>query len=177
MDTVTTKEAGIKPIEDGTDTGPHHYEHSHCHECGAEARGWCEEKRKWSCERCSAAEDHKQLADWFLQNMNHEIKEGGLSTNVIRLLSRRDDVPSLPKEENGRTKFNIICTMKNRWVPQFLAMLKYMQQLGSMGSSRKVTIYADGDGDFNPMFEWNDSLPSDAEAIKDQDGNKTFDAG
>lgn len=156
---------------------PAHTSHSHCHQCGAEAVEWEEKTRTWWCDRCAAADDHKRLAAWLLQHFGKEIREGSLSDNVIRLLSQRDDTPSLPKKKDGRTTFNLICTMKDRWVPQFLAMLKYMQQLGNMGGSRNVCFYADGDGDFNPKFKWDESLPSDAEAVKDNDGDKTFDAG
>lgn len=74
-------------------------------------------------------------------------------------------------------KFTIECEMKERWVPHFLAMLKYMQCLGSMGSSRMVSFYADGDGDFRPKFTWDSSLPSKADPIKDNDGDVTYDAG
>lgn len=49
--------------------------------------------------------------------------------------------------------FTIECTMKERWVPHFLSMLRYMWQLGGLGSSRKVGIYSDGDGDFRPKFK------------------------
>lgn len=51
------------------------------------------------------------------------------------------------------TKFRIECEMKDRWIPHFLAMLKYMEYLGNIGSSREVTLYADGDGDFRPKFK------------------------
>lgn len=68
-------------------------------------------------------------------------------------------------------------TMRKRWIPHFLAMLKYMEQLGRLGSSREVTFYSDGDGDFRPKFKWDENLPSDAQAIKDDNGNKFFDAG
>lgn len=67
--------------------------------------------------------------------------------------------------------------MKDRWVPHFLAMLKYMEQLGGMGSSRKVALYSDGDGDFRPKFKWDESLPFDAEPIIDNDGDRLYDAG
>lgn len=67
--------------------------------------------------------------------------------------------------------------MNERWIPHFLGMLKYMQQLGSLGSSRKVGIYSDGDGDFRPKFEWAENLPTPAKEIHDNDGNKLFDAG
>jgi len=73
--------------------------------------------------------------------------------------------------------FTITCTMRRRWANQFLSMLKYMQFLGSVGGSREVGIYSDGDGDFNPKFVWDESLPSDAKPIKDDDGNRFYDAG
>lgn len=76
------------------------------------------------------------------------------------------------------TEFTITVTMKDRWIPYFLAMLKYMQQLGGMGSSRRVTFYADGDGDFRPKFEFDERLPSDPERpISDVEGDRFYDAG
>ncbi len=74
-------------------------------------------------------------------------------------------------------KFVIKVEMQDRWVPHFLAMLKYMQFLGGIGSSRKVSFYADGDGDFRPKFEWSANLPSDSKPISDKDGNRFYDAG
>jgi hypothetical protein len=74
-------------------------------------------------------------------------------------------------------KFTIECEMGVRWVPHFLAMLRYMQKLGGMGSSRKVSFYADGDGDFHPKFKWDDALPSDAKPISSRDGDNYYDAG
>ena len=73
--------------------------------------------------------------------------------------------------------FTIECTMRERWVPHFLSMLKYMQQLGGLGGSRTVSFYSDGDGDFRPKFKWNEELPSDAKPKKDVDGDRTYDAG
>lgn len=75
------------------------------------------------------------------------------------------------------TEFTIKATMRNRWIPHFLSMLKYMQYLGGVGSSRKVSIFTDGDGDFRPGFEWDDSLPSDAKPVEDKDGDRFYDAG
>lgn len=74
-------------------------------------------------------------------------------------------------------KFTIQVDMPDRWVPHFLAMLKYMEQLGGMGGSRKVCFYADGDGDFRPKFKWNKFLPSEAEPVSDKDGDRFYDAG
>ena len=48
--------------------------------------------------------------------------------------------------------FTLKFTMRKRWVPQFLGMLKRMQYLGGIGSSREVVLFSDGDGDFNPKF-------------------------
>lgn len=73
--------------------------------------------------------------------------------------------------------FTVTCTMRPRWVPHFLGMLKRMQYLGAIGSSRNTTIFADGDGDFRPKFEWSceDYVP--AEPVSDKGGNALFDAG
>ena len=79
------------------------------------------------------------------------------------------------KEDN--ITFTIKVTMKSRWVTHFLAMLKHMQYLGSVGSSRQVGIYADGDGDFRPKFEWDDNLPCDAKPVRDDNGDRFYDAG
>ena len=81
------------------------------------------------------------------------------------------------KPDGEYTEFTIKATMRSRWVPHFLAMLKYMQQLGSIGSSREVCIYADGDGNFSPKFEWCSTLKSNAKPVKDTDGNRVYDTG
>ena len=75
---------------------PQHEEHSHCCKCGAEARMWKEETSTWWCDRCSKADDHDTLSKWFLENLDTEIKDGGLAVNVIRLLFQQDDIPNLP---------------------------------------------------------------------------------
>lgn len=54
--------------------------------------------------------------------------------------------PEIEYLGNGDISFTIKCTMKSRWVSHFLSMLKYMQRLGGIGSSREVAIYSDGDG-------------------------------
>ncbi len=70
--------------------------------------------------------------------------------------------------------FMVKCTMGPRWVPQFLGMLRRMQYLGAIGSSREVTLYSDGDGDYRPKFEWIvDSEP--AEGLGPE--KRYFDAG
>ena len=74
-------------------------------------------------------------------------------------------------------KFTIQCEMKDRWAPHFLSMLKYMEQLGGLGSSREVGLYSDGDGDFRPKFKWSPALASAAEPKRDRGGNRLYDAG
>lgn len=75
------------------------------------------------------------------------------------------------------TEFTITVTMRDRWIPHFLAMLKYMEQLGGMGSSREVTFYADGDGDFRPKFEFAERLPVAEKPYVDDNGDRYYDAG
>lgn len=73
-------------------------------------------------------------------------------------------------------KFTVEVEMKERWIPHFLSMLHYMQGLGEMGSSRTVSFYADGDGDFRPKFK--PSLEyEEQEPVRDDDGNRKYDAG
>ena len=82
------------------------------------------------------------------------------------------------KEDGDHTEFVIRVRMKTRWVPHFLGMLKYMQQLGGWGGSRLVSFVSDGDGDFRPKFEWDENLPTPADpASTDGNGNNTYDAG
>jgi hypothetical protein len=73
--------------------------------------------------------------------------------------------------------FTITCTMKERWIPHFLSMLKYMQQLGKLGGSRIVALYSDGDGDFRPKFDWEKELPDDIKPVEDANGDRLYDAG
>lgn len=51
-------------------------------------------------------------------------------------------------------KFTINVEMQERWIPYFLGMLKTMQILGDIGSSRIIKFNSDGDGDFRPKFDW-----------------------
>ena len=79
--------------------------------------------------------------------------------------------------EEDEVEFLIKCRMKDRWVPQFQTMLKYMQYLGEVGSSRSVTIFSDGDGDFRPKFKFN----LETEVVKpisgEDSGEHYYDAG
>ena len=50
-------------------------------------------------------------------------------------------------------KFTIEVEMEERWIDDFCSMLKEMERLGNIGSSKKVGIYSDGDGDFRPKFD------------------------
>ncbi len=56
-----------------------------------------------------------------------------------------------------------------------------MEYLGNVGSSRKVTLYSDGDGDFRPNFKL-EGLPfrqcvKAVEPKIDNDGDRLYDAG
>lgn len=73
-------------------------------------------------------------------------------------------------------KFIIECEMEERWIPYFMSMLKTMESYGNIGSSRKVGIYSDGDGDFRPKFN-TDIKYEKKSPIKNDNGNVIFDAG
>jgi len=78
--------------------------------------------------------------------------------------------------------FNIKCTMRESWASHFLGMLKQMQYLGAIGSSRYVTIFSDGDGSFRPKFEIVEACSKEyngpfAEPAKKQGGHTLFDTG
>lgn len=77
----------------------------------------------------------------------------------------------------NKKKFTIEVEMEERWIPHFLGMLKRMEYLGDIGSSRYVGIFADGDGDFRPEFTWDTELPKPADPINEHKGDTLFDAG
>ena len=65
-----------------------------------------------------------------------------------------------------KKKFTIEVEMEERWIDYFMSMLNKMEYLGSLGASRTVSIFSDGDGDFQPKFksdvEW-EKIESDIE--------------
>lgn len=84
----------------------------------------------------------------------------------------------MPPLEHDKEIFSIEVTMQRRWIPHFLGMLREMQALGAVGSSRRVSFMSDGDGDFRPEFEWLPDLPEPAEPReRDGSGHTFFDAG
>ena len=85
--------------------------------------------------------------------------------------------PARPSVRGGViAKFSVTCEMPIRWVPQFLSMLAEMQTLGSVGSSRVVSIFADGDGDFRPKFTHHVKFDIVTAKIGEGD-SRQFDAG
>ena len=73
-------------------------------------------------------------------------------------------------------KFTIEVEMEERWIDDFCSMLKEMERLGSIGSSKKVGIYSDGDGDFRPKFDI-DTEYSKVPPIINTNEEKIYDAG
>lgn len=72
--------------------------------------------------------------------------------------------------------FIVRVKMRRRWAPHFVEMLKYMQKLGGLGSSRYVRFYSDGDGDYRPTFQFDKSFEH-VKPVADEDGARTYDAG
>lgn len=75
-----------------------------------------------------------------------------------------------------KKEFNIKVKMEDRWADTFCSMLKYMEHLGKIGSSRNVTLYSDGDGDFRPEFEFDIEHKIES-PVKDDFGHRIYDAG
>ena len=87
---------------------------------------------------------------------------GGEICSVCGSLVENCMIMNLPKT------FTVTCHMNERAIPQFLALLKQMEYLGNIGSSRTIRFYCDGDGGFKPKFIWDDSLPEPCEFLKEQ---------
>ena len=75
-----------------------------------------------------------------------------------------------------KKKFTIEVEMEERWIDDFCSMLKEMERLGNIGSSKKVGIYSDGDGDFRPKFDI-DTEYSKVPPIINKKKKKIYDAG
>ena len=73
--------------------------------------------------------------------------------------------------------FTITCTMNEKWIPHFLGVLRRMQILGEIGSSRNITLFSAGAGDFKPKFEWNTELPIPSSPTKQSGGDTIFNVG
>ena len=77
-----------------------------------------------------------------------------------------------------KKKFTIEVEMEERWVNHFISMLDRMEHLGNLGASRKVSIYADGDGDFRPKFKTDIDWENVNDSRVDYDlNNNHYDAG
>ena len=94
-----------------------------------------------------------------------------------KLLAFAND--KLEYDEKNETSFSIFVTMRTRWVPTFLGLIKTMQQLGDLGSSRRLSFYSDGDGDYRPKFSWNIKSDYSKAMWEYRDGSEEgkFDAG
>ena len=55
-------------------------------------------------------------------------------------------------------------------------MLKTMEYLGSVGVTRTIEFFSDGDGDFRPIFDWSCTLPQ-AKLSEQSTQSIKFDAG
>jgi len=77
--------------------------------------------------------------------------------------------------------FTIHCKMEERWIAYFIKMLNEMERNGSIGHSEFIGLYADGDGDFRPNFEYDKVLSAIGDKpkiIRNPSGQMTmYDAG
>ena len=51
-------------------------------------------------------------------------------------------------------EITIKAKMNERWMNDFLSMLKYMESCGNMGHSTVVCFNSEGDGDFRQKLEY-----------------------
>ena len=80
-------------------------------------------------------------------------------------------------DKNEIIEFAITAKMSRRWADQFCSMLKYMEYLGNLGSSKTVEFFCDGDGDFRPKFTLPLEIKTDIVPFPMENGNAFFDAG
>ena len=77
--------------------------------------------------------------------------------------------------------FTIHCKMNERWIASFIKMLDSMAYCGSIGHSEYIGLYSDGDGDFRPTFNYDETLSAIGDSpltIKNPSGQMTmYDAG
>lgn len=79
--------------------------------------------------------------------------------------------------DETEVEFTIKVKMRRRWVSHFCSMLNYMEQLGNLGSSRKVGMFSDGDGDFRPKFKIDIPYKLVEPIDGEESGNHIYDAG
>ena len=87
------------------------------------------------------------VTGWFLRNPPVSTAEYDATTRLTEQYKLTDD--------RDDATINVSMTMRKRWVPHVLGMLRKMEYLGNIGSSRWVCLYADGDGDYRPKFKVN----------------------
>ena len=81
--------------------------------------------------------------------------------------------------QGEEVEFDVHCKMRKCWAHEFLSLLKDMQRLGEMGSSRFRGMYCDGDGDFRPKFthNFNEFVETSPRIDKGADEGLFWDAG
>lgn len=127
-------------------------------ECPGHNKHWWHQKRCWCCRHENGQWDYIYYDNQWLP-----------------IQKPTTDIVMRDCHGNVYHTFTIRCKMQDRWVPQFLGMLTSMEYFGHIGSSRRISFYADGDGDFQPKFTWSKELPEPAESPNKVD--PFFDAG
>ena len=79
-----------------------------------------------------------------------------------------------------RSEITVTMTVTKAQAIALKAMFVYWNRLASMGSSRKVAFYVDGDGDFHPTCRISGAPEVTDEhhklaVIEDNDGNRVYD--
>lgn len=100
----------------------------------------------------------KVFSDEELEELNNNGLFDECHADYDNLMRRRKK-----ESEDGinDTDFTIKCSMKDRYVPCFIAFLKRIEEDGEIGESELIGFYAEGDGDFRPKFEFDSSEVND----------------
>jgi hypothetical protein len=89
---------------------------------------------------------------------------------------RPDNWREVGIDEDQIVEFDVHCKMNKAWANEFLSMLKAMQVCGNIGVSRRIALYADGDGDLRPKFS-TDFKYTERQPISVASDTDLFDAG
>jgi len=135
-----------------------------------------DEAVKQACEKPTLLEALTDICIWESERVVRQARTNKQWETCFRVCLKEVMEKYGYKPKGGIMKFTIQCEIKDRWVPHFLSMLRYMEHLGRIGASRS-SLYADGDGDFRPKFKWNPALSSEAKPADDRRGDRLYDAG
>ena len=117
-------------------------------------------------------------------NMKEKIKvQEKHKRDIATLTTKQDRTPKRSTKRGERLRMTVTFDVTEPQAIALEAMFNYWCQLSSMGSSRFVAFYCDGDGDFHPKCKIGFSRPiitltddlAKKAVIEDKNGNRKYD--